>query len=70
MKDFNELVIWALSIFGCYKLAEKNNRNTTVAIVIGAIFSVLAFAGYFAVDFTTNKEMVCNFISSLKKKEE
>ena len=40
------LVIWILGIWGCYKVAKKNHRNTTLAIIMGILFSLLALIGY------------------------
>ena len=30
----------------CYKMAEKRNRDTTIAAVLGALFGVFAVVGY------------------------
>jgi hypothetical protein len=40
------LIIWILSIYGCYSVAKKNGRNTTLAIIMGILFSLIAFIVY------------------------
>ena len=40
------LIIWGLCGFGCYKIAENNGRDTTLAAVLGVIFGVFAILGY------------------------
>ena len=40
------LVIWFLCGFGCYKIAENNGRDTTLAAVLGVLFGVFAVLGY------------------------
>lgn len=40
------LLIWALMIWGSYKLAEKNGRDTGLAIVLGFFFGIFAVVGY------------------------
>lgn len=40
------LIVWAACAFGCYKIAEKNDRDTTVAAVMGVLFGVFAILGY------------------------
>ena len=40
------LVIWALCGWGCYKIAEGNGRDTTLAAVLGVLFGVFAVLGY------------------------
>ena len=43
---FISLLIWAACGFACYKIAEKNGRNTTTAAVLGVVFGFLAIIGY------------------------
>ena len=33
------LVIWALCGWGCYKIAENNGRDTTLAAVLGYVIA-------------------------------
>ena len=40
------LVVWALCGWGCYKIAEKNGRDTTLAAVLGVFFGLFAVLGY------------------------
>ena len=40
------LVVWALCGWGCYKIAENNGRDTTLAAVLGALFGIFAVIGY------------------------
>lgn len=36
------LLVWVLCSFGCYKLAENNNRDKTLWAVLGLIFGIFA----------------------------
>jgi hypothetical protein len=40
------LIVWALCSFGCYKIAESNGRDTTLAAVMGFIFGIFAIVVY------------------------
>lgn len=40
------LIIWVICAFACYKIAEEQNRNTTVAAILGVLFGILAILGY------------------------
>lgn len=40
------LVVWCLCGWGCYKLAETNGRNKTLAAVLGILFGLFAVLGY------------------------
>lgn len=41
-------LIWAVVFaWWCYDIAEGNGRNTTLAIVLGAFFGILAVIGYY-----------------------
>ena len=40
------LIIWVLCAVGCYKIAEDQGRNTTIAVILGELFGVLAILGY------------------------
>jgi len=33
--------------FWCYKIAQRNNRNTTLAFVLGATLAIWAVIGYY-----------------------
>lgn len=48
------LVLWLASIYGCYALAQKQGRNTAIAIICGAIFSIFALIVYFFLDNNNN----------------
>ena len=41
-----ELVIWIACIYGCYTVAKKNGRNTTLALIWGILFSLIALIVY------------------------
>jgi hypothetical protein len=36
-------VLWA---YVCYRMAEKRNRDTIIAAVLGALFGIFAVIGY------------------------
>ena len=40
------LLVAALWAYICYRMAEKRNRDTTIAAIRGALFGVFAVAGY------------------------
>ena len=40
------LLVWLACGFACYKLAEKQGRNTVLAAVFGVIFGLLAVLVY------------------------
>ena len=40
------LLIWVACAFGCYKLAEKQGRNTVLGAVLGLLFGLFAVVGY------------------------
>lgn len=42
-------IAWLLFIFLSYKIAEDNNRNTVLAVVLGAIFGIFAVIGYWII---------------------
>jgi len=44
--EFLSLVIWVLCGFGCYKMAENQNRDKALAAVLGVLFGVFAIIGY------------------------
>lgn len=46
MSTIITLLIWALMGFWCYKIAEKNGRDTTLAAVLGVVFGIFAVLGY------------------------
>lgn len=46
MEFLTTLIIWGLCGFGCYKIAESNDRDTTTAAVLGVLFGVFAVIGY------------------------
>lgn len=39
-------IIWVICIWGCYKVAEDQGRNTTLAVVWGILFSWIALIVY------------------------
>lgn len=40
------LILWVLCGWGCYKLAEKQGRDTTTGAVLGVLFGLFAVLGY------------------------
>ena len=44
--EFFSLVIIALCMWGCYSFAERQGRNTTLALVWGFLFSWIALIVY------------------------
>lgn len=40
------LVVWLLCGWGCYKIAENNGRDKTLAAVLGVLFGLFAVLGY------------------------
>ena len=40
------LLVWLACGFACYKLAEKQGRNTVLAAVFGVIFGLVAVLVY------------------------
>lgn len=44
--DLITILVWLLCGFGCYKIAEKNDRDTTIAAIVGVIFGIFAILGY------------------------
>ena len=46
MGELVGLIIWAVCIWGCYKVAEDQGRNTTLAVVWGILFSWMALIVY------------------------
>lgn len=40
-------VIWILVAVWCKNIAKRNGRNTTVALVLGLFFGILAVAFYY-----------------------
>ena len=40
------LIVWALCALACYKIAEKNHRDTTLAAIMGFIFGIFAIVVY------------------------
>ncbi|MBR0036188.1 MAG: hypothetical protein IJP70_00940 [Bacteroidales bacterium] len=40
------IIIWVACIYGCYSVAQKNGRNTTLAIIWGVLFSWIALIVY------------------------
>ena len=43
------LIIWGLSMFWCYKIAKKNNRNALIALAVSYFCGPLAVIGYYLV---------------------
>ena len=46
MEVIISLIIWALCAVACYKIAEKNHRDTTIAVIMGFIFGIFAIIVY------------------------
>ena len=46
MEFIFSLLVAALWGYICYRMAEKRNRDTTLAAILGALFGVFAVAGY------------------------
>lgn len=46
MEIIISLIVWALCALACYKIAEKNHRDTTIAAIMGFIFGILAIVVY------------------------
>ncbi len=44
--EFLSVLIWIACGFACYKLAEKQGRNTVLAAVLGVVFGLFAVVGY------------------------
>lgn len=44
--DIISIMVWCLCGFGCYKIAEKNNRDKTIAAVVGVLTGVFGVIGY------------------------
>ncbi|MBO5805744.1 MAG: hypothetical protein J6R10_02655 [Tidjanibacter sp.] len=40
------ILVWIACGFGCYKLAERQGRNVTIAAVLGVLLGVFAVLGY------------------------
>ena len=40
------ILVWVACGYACYKLAEKQGRNTVLAAVLGVIFGLLAVLVY------------------------
>lgn len=40
------LIFWAACVAGCYFLAKSQGRDTTIAAVLGLLFTVFALVGY------------------------
>lgn len=43
------IAIWVLLGFWCYSIAEKNGRNTILAVIMGLLFGIFAVAGYYII---------------------
>jgi hypothetical protein len=41
-----EILLWILCGVVCYFIAQKNGRNEWLALVLGALFGLLAIIGY------------------------
>lgn len=40
------IILWILCSYACYKIAKKNGRNTTLAIIMGLMFGIFAVLIY------------------------
>lgn len=47
--EFISILIWVICAFGCYYLAEKNGRNTILAVILGLLFGLFAVIGYWII---------------------
>lgn len=54
--ELTGLIIWAVCIWGCYKLAKDQGRNTTLAIVWGILFGWIALVVYALLMIAKRKE--------------
>jgi hypothetical protein len=55
METLFSLLVIAVCMWGCYTLAERKGRNTTIALICGFLFSWIAVIVY-ALLGTKNKE--------------
>lgn len=39
-------ILWILCGFICYKIAEKNNRDKIIAVIIGILTGIFGILGY------------------------
>ena len=54
------LLLWALCSFSCYKIAEINHRNTTIAAILGFIFGIIAIVVYLIIGKPKNDQATHN----------
>lgn len=54
MEIILQLVVLALMAYWCYKVAEKNGRDTTLAVILGVLFGIFAVIGYYIAGKKTN----------------
>lgn len=40
------IILWILCSCACYKIAKKNGRDTTLAVILGLIFGIFAVLTY------------------------
>lgn len=65
MANILSFIIWVLVILATYKLAEVNDRNKIIALVVAAFFSVFGLIGYFIIDFDNNKKLLSELFEKL-----
>lgn len=46
MEMLISLAIWIACIIGCHEIAQNNNRNTTIAVIMGVLFGLFAVIVY------------------------
>lgn len=47
MEILIQLIVGALMMYWCYKVAEKNGRDTTLALILSFFFGIFAVIGYY-----------------------
>lgn len=47
MEVFLQLFVLALMALWSYKVAERNGRDTTIALILGFLFGIFAVIGYY-----------------------
>lgn len=47
MEAIITLLIWVLMALWCKNIAEKNHRDTTIAVILGVLFGIFAVLGYY-----------------------
>ena len=47
METFVSVLIGVLLALWCKKIAEKNHRDSSIAIIVGLLFGIFAVIGYY-----------------------